>query len=165
MANSTTITPQGRTFKGAGGALTARVSNPPQPIVTPFSIVTPLQFPNKTGDTFKTTADVIEGVIDDFKNMILTNYGERLAKPDFGANLRSLLTERISQDDWDDKASSAIKSTTEKYMPAITIQSVNTSPLPSKNDGFARVNVSVIFAIPSLGVQDRRVNITLTNVS
>jgi len=165
MANSTTVTTQPRSFKGSGGAITARVSTIPIATPTPFNIVTPLQFPNKIGDTFKTTTDIVEGVIDDFKNMILTNYGERLAKPDFGANLRSLLTERISQNDWDAKASTSIKATTEKYMPAVNVQTVSTSPLPAQNDGFVRLNIGVIFSIPSLGVQDRKINITLTNVS
>lgn len=165
MANSTTTSTQPRAFKGSGGAITSRVATIPVATPTPFNIVTPLQFPNKIGDTFKTTTDIVEGVIDDFKNMILTNYGERLAKPDFGANLRSLLTERISQSDWDAKASASIKQTTEKYMPAITIQSIITSPLPAKNDGFSRLNIGVIFSIPSLGIQDRKINITLTNVS
>jgi hypothetical protein len=93
MAISTTTAKPVRTFKGGSSPITQRVETQQRVSPTPFNIVTPLQFPNTIGETFKTTTSIVDGVIDDFKNLLLTNYGERLARPDYGANLNTLLSE------------------------------------------------------------------------
>lgn len=165
MANNTTAPRPPRSFKGGTTPLTTRVEtyvvNDPQP----FNIVTPLRLPDKIGDTFKMSTNPIDGIIDDFKNMLLTNYGERIGKPDFGANLQTLLTERLSQEDWDSNAARLIRQTTEKYMRGITIGSVSSMEMTAQNDGFSRIKVSVFFSIPSLGIQDRKIDLTMVNVS
>lgn len=166
MATSTTtVSKPARTFKGGSSPLTQQVNAQPVRSPAPFSITTPLKFPSTVGETFKTTSDIADGIIDDFKNMLLTNYGERLAKPDFGANLSSLLSERLSSDDWNTRASSTIRNTTQKYMPYISISSVSSIELPPRNDGFSRVQVTIIFSIAKLGIQDKRLDLTLTNLS
>lgn len=165
MANSTTAPRAPRSFKGGTSPITTRVETYTVGDPQPFSILTPLRLPDKIGDTFKMTADVSEGIIEDFKNMILTNYGERIGKPDFGGNLQSLLTERVSDPDWNSRAASLIRMTTEKYMKGITIDEVDSVELQSQNDGFSRVKISLFFSIASLGIQKRKFDITLTNVS
>ena len=165
MANSTTAPRAQRTFKGGTTPISTRVETYVVNDPKPFGIVTPLRLPDKIGDTFKMTTNPIDGIIDDFKNMLLTNYGERVGKPDFGANLQSLLTERISRDDWDASAARLIRQTTDKYMRGITINNVSSSEVQAKNDGFSRVVISVIFSIPSLGIQNRKLDLNLINVS
>lgn len=165
MSDSTTITKSIRTFKGGTSPITQRVETQQRTSPTPFNIVTPLKFPNTVGETFKTTTDIVDGVIDDFKNLLLTNYGERLARPDYGANLNSLLSERISQEDWSSKASNLITKATETYMPFISIDTINSNVLSQRNDGFSRVQITVIYSIIALGVQNRRLELTLTNLS
>jgi phage baseplate assembly protein W len=165
MADATTSVRSSRNFKGGSTPITQRVQTQVISTPIPYGVVTPLQLPNKTGETLKTTTDIVEGVVDNFKNMLLTNYGERLGKPDFGANLNALLTERVSQEEWNLQASNQIRTTTQTYMPYITITSVSSGIIKAGNDGFSRTLISVIFSIPTIGVQDKRVDITLTNVS
>jgi len=165
---STTNTKPIRSFKTGGSVVDYRVKTTPEITlsnVTPFSILTPLQIPQQVGTTFKTTNNPVEGVIDDFKNMILTNYGERICKPDFGANLNSILSERTSNPDWDGLALNLISATTTKYMPGITINSVTSTQVRPKNDGFSRVILTIRFSIPTAGIQDRILEVTLTNLS
>lgn len=165
MTDATTSARSSRRFKGGSTPITQRVQTQVISTPIPYGVVTPLQLPNKTGETLKTTTDIVEGVVDNFKNMLLTNYGERLGKPDFGANLNVLLTERLSQEEWNLQASNQIRTTTQTYMPYITITSVSSGIVKAGNDGFSRTLISVIFSIPAVGVQDKRVDITLTNVS
>lgn len=165
MTDATTSVRTSRNFKGGSTPITQRVQTQVISTPIPYGVVTPLQLPNKTGETLKTTTDITEGVVDNFKNMLLTNYGERLGKPDFGANLSSMLTERVSQEEWNLQVANMIRTTTQKYMPFITITSVSASVVQTRNDSFSRTLVSVIFSIPAIGVQDKRVDITLTNVS
>lgn len=165
MAVNTTSSKSVRSFKGGSSPITQRVDKIVPGSPTPFSVLTPLKFPNNVGDTFKVTTSVAEGVIENFKNMIMTNYGERLGKPDFGANLNSLLSERLSQEDWNSRLSNSIKNTTQKYMSYITVNSIASNELPSRNDGFSRVQVIIIYSILALGIENRRLDITLTNLS
>jgi len=164
MADSTTTTKTARTFKGGVTPITQRVETQTTSTPRPYGISTPLQVPKTTGETFKTTS-IAEGVIDDFKNMILTNYGERVGRPDFGANLNSLLSERLSQEDWGAKVSNLIRNTTQKYMPYVSINSISSNSLPARNDGFSRVQITIIYSVLALGIQDRRLDLTLTNLS
>jgi phage baseplate assembly protein W len=165
MSDATTSVRPLRSFKGGSTPITSRVQTQVISTPIPYGVVTPLQLPNKTGETLRTTTDIVEGVVDNFKNMLLTNYGERIGKPDFGANLSSLLTERVSQEEWNSQAASLIRKTTQVYMPYITIMSVAAGIISAGNDGFSRTLISVIFSIPAIGVQNKRVDITLTNVS
>ncbi len=164
-ADTTTVTKPGRKFKGAGTPITQRVETQQPVNPLPFSVVIPLQFPNTIGETLKTTTDIAESITSNFKNMLLTNYGERIGKPDFGADLESMLSERISQEEWNSQVSSKIRETTRKYMPYVTIDSISSSELKAINDGFSRTVVSVVFSVANLGIQGRRIDLTLTNLS
>ena len=97
--------------------------------------------------------------------MLLTNYGERVGKPDFGANLNALLSERLSVEDWNSRAGTAIRTTTQKYMSYVTINAIDVKVLSALNDGFSRVLIALTYSIPALSVQNRRLELTLTNLS
>jgi phage baseplate assembly protein W len=128
-----------------------------------FGLLTPLSPAKNVGSLYNTSTQIDTQVIDNFRNMLLTNHGERLILSDFGADIDNLLTERSSRPDWDQMISTQITATTEKYMPYITIDSVQTLAQPPKNDGFSRVIVGVNFSIPKLGVQNKRIDLTFTN--
>lgn len=164
MANQTT-TPSitSRNFK-ARSVINQRVDEikPNSPQI--FGLTTPLSLAKTRGTLFNQSTDLAIQVIDNFKNMLYTNYGERLGRFDFGANLRSLLAERTSQADWDIQALKMINATTEKYMPYITVDAVETESLPPVNDAISRLNVTVIFSIPKLNVNQRKFNIEVSSI-
>ena len=86
----------------------------------PIGIKTPLQFGTDAGllQMHKTYPDALA---DNFRNMIMTNHGERLGHYDFGANLAELVFE-IGSEDGDIKAMQRIARATKKYMPFINLQ-------------------------------------------
>ena len=162
---STTSTLAPRSFKGGGSVISQRIETVPTVDSPPIGIKTPLRKATKRSQLFDQHLDIESDLIDNFKNMLLTNYGERLMYPEFGANLNTLLSERLSQEDWNEKASRAIINTTQKYMPQVSVNNVVCTPQTSKNDGFSRVVVTVTYSIQRLGIQARKLDITLTAMS
>jgi len=165
MSNSTTSQQTARRFKGGTSVITQRIEEVPIVSSPPIGIKTPLRKATKQGQLFDQHFDIESDVIDNFKNMLMTNYGERLMYPDFGANLISLLNERVSSDEWDQQASRLITNTVQKYMPQISLGGITTKIMQSKNDGFSHLNLIVLFSIPRLGIQNRQLEINITSAS
>lgn len=130
----------------------------------PVGIMTPVTYATRVGGPFSMSTSTIDQMIDNFRNMLLTNRGERIPLNDFGANLRSLLTERLTQADYDDRAMMLIKETTEKYMPYVSLDSFETTVLQSEQDAISRIRIKVDFSIPRLSTTRKSVEIILENI-
>ncbi len=128
-----------------------------------FGLLTPLSPAKNVGSLYNTSTQIDTQIIDNFRNMLLTNHGERLILTDFGANINNMLSERSSRPDWDQMVATQVTATTQKYMPFITIDGIQSLTQPARNDGFSRVIVAVNFSIPKLGVQNKRIELTLVN--
>lgn len=134
----------------------------PQP--KPVGILTPVRPNIKSGGPFEMSTSAIDQMVDNFKNMLLINHGERVPFYDFGGNLRFLLTERLSQPDYNEQAMMFIRATTEKYMPYISLSSFDAQPLESEKTGTSRMRILVEFSIPRLSTSVKTVEIILTNI-
>lgn len=130
----------------------------------PVGITTPVNYVTKIGGPFAMSTSVLDQMIDNFRNMLMTNHGERLPLYDYGANLRSLLTERLSQQDYDEQSMMLIKATTEKYMPFISLNSFETQVLETDQDAVSKVKIKVDFSIPKLSTKMKAIEIILTNI-
>jgi phage baseplate assembly protein W len=130
----------------------------------PVGISTPITYSRKVGGPLEMSNVVSEQLVDNFRNMLLTNHGERVPLYDFGANLRALLTERLSKSDYDEQAMSLIKSTTEKYMPYISLSSFETTVLTAEQNAISRLKIKVEFSMPRVTTSLKTVEIILTNI-
>ena len=65
-------------------------------------------------------------------NYLLTNRGERLFNPTFGANIRARLFEQITQDS-NESLRVSIMSSVESYFPSIEITTLYIIPEPNYN--------------------------------
>ena len=106
---------------------------------------------------------VVEQTIDNFRNMLLTNHGERMPLYDFGANLKALMSERLAQSDYDERAMQLIKATTEKYMPYVNLDSFETQVLQTDEQALSKVKIRVDFSIPRLSTTKKAIEIIVTN--
>ena len=108
-------------FKSVGELSTERkfkiVSNE-----IPIGIKTPLSLGQKSDGIFSMNFRIADQIQDNFRNLLLTNHGERLGFYDFGANLRELTLE-FSSEQFESEAMRRIKLTVSKYMPFIDLQS------------------------------------------
>lgn len=84
-----------------------------------------LKFPLRKGSAgaFETNKTSLDTVRDNLKVLILTNHGERLVHFDFGANLRPLLFENMSQD-FVVRIQDAIVLAVERWLPFVIIKNI-----------------------------------------
>lgn len=114
----------------------------------PIGICTPLRLENGQG-LFAMHKDLAKVVSDNLRNLIMTNHGERLGFPDFGANLRPLLFD-LGQEEGDQLAISRIKATVNKYMPFVVLEGFQTFVEPLDENTLAKVGVQVTYKIPAV---------------
>tara|TARA_E500000318_G_C3476001_1_gene178459 strand:+ start:201 stop:689 length:489 start_codon:yes stop_codon:yes gene_type:complete len=117
----------------------------------PIGIKTPLE---AGGDIFVTHNNPIRQLSDNFRNLIMTNHGERLGMFDFGANLKSLLYDYSNEPNFESIVSEAIVSATGRFIPSITISEVSATFVDTneKNNlnkiGLAIVRLKINYSIP-----------------
>jgi len=92
-------------------------------------------------------SDITKVISDNLRNLILTNHGERLGFPDFGANLRPILFD-LGNEDGDQQAIVQIKDAVRKYMPFVSLQGFQVFIEPFDEDTIAKVGIQVTYTIP-----------------
>jgi phage baseplate assembly protein W len=95
-----------------------------------------------------------------FKNLMLTNPGERVMLPNFGAGIRQLLFEPISEDLFS-KVRSRIFNQVRTYMPFVNIEDVFINTMSERQDfGPNEVQISIVYNILPLDAKD---TLTISN--
>jgi phage baseplate assembly protein W len=89
----------------------------------PIGLKTPLTRIDN-GNLYAVHTNPIDQIKDNFKNLILTNKGERLGRYDFGANLNSILFDITTFSSYEIIAKQMIIESTKKYIPAINISNI-----------------------------------------
>jgi phage baseplate assembly protein W len=148
-------------FKSSGTTQASDAAN--QLVVTPpvIGIVTPLALGST--DLLKTTTDLATQMGDNLRNLLQTNWGERLGLYDYGANLKPLLVDLVSPDDFDAQAITRIKNAVQRWMPYIDLVSFlsNTDRSGLQTKGIAQVTIDVTYNIPSLNVSNKKLRVVL----
>ena len=88
-------------------------------------------------------------------NYLLTNKGERVFRPDFGADLRALLFEQILDVTTDDLKSN-IQSDISQFFPNVEVVEIEFNNQPDENT----INFTLKYRIVNFGIEDS-VNILL----
>jgi phage baseplate assembly protein W len=118
----------------------------------PVGIVTPIRLGERSEGIFKMNFSLADQVADNLRNLITTNWGERLGQYFFGANLQELMTEVVNKDDFEQEAMIRIKSAVERWMPYVELIDFESTidNLTKKSTGKIRMNISYIVT----GLQD-----------
>ena len=99
---------------------------------------------------FELITSYLDLVKQNFKNVMLTNPGERVMEPEFGVGIRNYLFENFNNTTYK-QIDTKIRKQVDMYMPAITINEVSF-------DGSAQdanlLGIAIIFSIHSIGVRD-----------
>ena len=82
-------------------------------------------------------------------NYLLTNKGERVFRPNFGANLRALLFENIIDASIDD-LESRIQSDISFFFPNVIVKELQFNNEPDRNE----INFTLTYEIAKLGITD-----------
>jgi|FLOH01.1.fsa_nt_gi uncharacterized protein len=107
-----------------------------------------LPFNGTTGfnSTYTTTDQLRTNIL----SFLLTNKGERLYRPNFGANLRSLIFEQQNNFTLD-QLNSIITSQVETQFPGVSVLNVDVDSQPDLNT----INVSISYGVTNTNIQDQ----------
>ena len=113
-----------------------------------ISLKLPLAYDSEDGP-YRLTKTLGENVQQNFKNLMLTNPGERVMIPGFGAGIRQLLFEPISEELFD-RVRSRIFSQVRAFMPFVTIEDVFLNSQSDRQDfGPNEVQITIVYNIYS----------------
>tara|TARA_R100001129_G_scaffold148439_1_gene110054 strand:- start:291 stop:692 length:402 start_codon:yes stop_codon:yes gene_type:complete len=119
----------------------------------------PLSYDSEDGP-YRLTKTLQENVQQNFKNLMLTNPGERVMIPTFGAGIRQLLFEPITEELFS-RVRSRIFNQVRIYMPFVNVEDVVFNTLRNKQDlGPNEVQVSIVYNILPLDARD---TLTISN--
>jgi len=126
----------------------------------PYGIKTPLSIATKDG-ILAMNYSLEEQFADNLRNLLQTNWGERLGLFQFGANLKPLTTEFVSQESFDNEAIDRIRNAVEKWMPFIELEDYSSiiDRNEKYNTGLLRINIT--YNIPALEVTRKGLQVTL----
>lgn len=126
-----------------------------------IGIKTPLREGNK--EFFEMNETVADQVIDNYRNMLLTNWGERVNRYRYGGNLRPLLSEYSGQESFNDELLERIRNSTATWFPFIELDEmtvVENEELSNKR-GLPVIDLYIKFDIPALNVRGKVLQLTL----
>lgn len=127
---------------------------------TPIGIKTPLELGNNNGGLLKMHFNLADQIHDNFRNLILTNHGDRLGFYDYGANLSELVHE-LGAENVDAEAISRIKRSASRYLPFINLKTFESFTDNRDNKEVAKVGLRIIYDIPALAVKNKALEVVL----
>ena len=131
-----------------------RTRSPPVGIKTPVSLA-------EQGQGFLTMNTTFSDQIhDNLINLILTNHGERLGHPQFGANLMELAFE-MQTDSGADEAMRRIVAATNRYMPFVALGTFEPVIDHYDNKQVAKVGVKLTYSVPRVKIKERGLEIII----
>jgi phage baseplate assembly protein W len=97
--------------------------------------------------------DITDQVADNLRNLIQTNHGDRLGRPNFGANLRPLSLEILGQEKFESEAMTRISRSVSRYLPFVSLKTMKATRLPTGTEGSVNpaVLVRIEFDVKGLG--------------
>lgn len=135
-------------FKSVGKTQEQKLTEALNKTQTPIGIKTPLRL--GTDGIVAMNMTLLEQIHDNLRNLILTNYGERVCMYDFGANLRPLVAEYVSQDDFDTQAVQRINAAVSRWMPYVSLEDYlsEIDRIENKNTGV--IKLTITYTVPTL---------------
>ena len=133
----------------------ARVINNVFPVPNSGSIALGFSIPFSGRAVFNPTFTTREVVKTNLVNWLLTNRGERVFRPNFGADLRALIWEGIN-DGTTSALESRIRDNIAANFPSIEVRKINFDNQPDRNT----INFILTYSIQNMGAEDE-INIAL----
>lgn len=126
----------------------------------PIGFITPLRFGTQNDGLFGMHFDIGNQIQDNFRNLLLTNHGERLGMFNFGANLRELTMEH-GREAFDSEAITRIRDAINRHMPFINPRTFESKQIPGQGGTVERVDIKIVYDVPRLGIVGKEIMITL----
>lgn len=166
-------------FKSSGKLVTARSITEPVVITTPIGIKTPLEFGigRNNEDYLRMHFSAGDQVKDNLKNLLLTGFGERLGRANFGPNLKSLLYDMTSPESVEEEVIKRITASVNQHMPIVNLNNItikfkglnengdvnaSTDKIVTNSIGLAAMIVRIDYNIPRIKVSNQAIEVILS---
>jgi phage baseplate assembly protein W len=126
----------------------------------PIGIKVPMSFGSDNDGLFSMHYNIDNQLSDNFRNMVMTNHGERLGLPDFGGNLTELAF-NIGSEGADTEAIRRIRRTTQKYMPFIDLLTFEPLVERTNNEHVAKVGVRIGYKVSKVDNKERQIEVII----
>lgn len=129
-------------------------------IVQPIGVKTPLRLSEGASDLFDMHFSMGDQVSDNLRNLILTNKGERLCMPDFGANLKGIVFD-LGTESGDTAAIGRISRAVAKYMPFVSLNTFEPVIIKNEVKAISTIGIKITYSVPDLDVENRVLEVIL----
>lgn len=126
----------------------------------PVGIKTPLQLLPSDG-LFTMNYNIEDQISDNLRNLLQTNFGERLGLYNFGADLKSLTVNYSSQDTFDAEAIGKISSAISTWMPYVEPVDYVSEVDRSQQLKTGLIRITISYNVPSIEVTNKKIQIAL----
>ena len=129
-------------------------------VAPPVGIKTPVTL-SESGKSFvEMHSNFPDQLHDNLKNLILTNHGERLGLPDFGANLMELTFE-MQEEGGQSEAMARVSAAVRKFMPYVSLETFSPVVEHFDNKEVAKIGMVIGYRIPKLNTALRNLEVIL----
>lgn len=149
-------------FKSSGILVTDKKFTNPVVVEKPIGIKTPVEIGQNEDSLFKMHYNPGDQVKDNLRNLILTNFGERLGRAQFGANLKDISFDLTAIDQYESEVAQRIREAVNTHLSIISIKDISTSDVTNarqsetnnfiaaqaKASGLALIVIRVTYDIP-----------------
>jgi phage baseplate assembly protein W len=128
----------------------------------PIGIITPVRLGQDNEGLLGMHYSVSDTIKNNLRDLVMTNWGERLALYDYGANLGPLVTEyEFGKDAFDEAAMQRISNAVSKWMPFVQLEGFESSNEPLTSQfGLGVVRIIIAYSVPRAQVTNARLQIT-----
>ena len=120
-----------------------------------------------TPDIFDMHQDPRDQIKDNFRNLILTNKGERLGMPGYGVSLKSISYDFSNREDYEAIVQKQIVEQAQIHLPVITVQRIivdvndDIEQYNVEKQGLALLKLNVSYSIPVLREDKQVIQVSL----
>ncbi len=133
--------------------------------VIKFCPKTPLSLSTDKSELFTMNKNLADAVADNLKNLLLTNRGERVMQPNFGANLKSILAEYGTQG-FESEVMVRIKTAVKKYLPYVALERFGAEKLDSPpQDGTTVIKMNIVYSVPTAGISGEQISVIMSTIA
>ena len=156
----------GRKF-GSGNTSNTSVKEVINERQIPLGIATPITLAqDDKSSLYKMNFDQLEQIRQNLKNMLLTSPGERLGRYNFGAGLRNITFEMISQNrNFESKIMELMQDAVQRYMPYVSLKTLTSENIKIEtmkiNRPLAKLLLEVNFDVPALNAKNQKIMLVL----
>ena len=155
-------------FKSSGTRVTDRNVSPDK--VTKkkrdIGIKTPLS-DTQGHQIFDMHQDPLDQIKDNMRNLIMTNFGERLGLYEYGGDLSALVFEFVSNPAVESEITERIQSAIQRYMPGVEIKEISEIDLDkgekekANKMGLAKIRLRIVYDLPKSRIGNQALDVTL----